>query len=353
MTTASSRHLVRPTWVAVADAPNAPIPPANPAGAIQVALPFQETIFITGGHPDGVSYALKLDEGQVVDVELDRDPEAPPPLLDVFEHIPPADYQPTAHLRRSGATFRFEAPRAGDYLLRIRATPGDSGRYHLALGVPGELLFPVAGGEAGWVRGHFGDPRDRGARKHEGLDIFAPRGTPVVAVHDAVVTRVERTATGGRVIWCEDELRGVTYFYAHLDRQLVRRGEHLAAGDTIGTVGNTGNARSSSPHLHFAAYLPGLVAIDPAPLLAGNETLDAPLLPDSALAGLGSWARTRARTVHLRSAPEQAAQVLAELGEGTVVRLVGAVEEWRRVQLEDGAAGFVANWLLEPFAGTR
>ena len=107
-----------------------------------------------------------------------------------------------------------------------------------------------------------------------------------------------------------------------------------------------------STNSHFGIYRPGTVPTDPTPFLAGAAGALPGLPSDSAVAGLGSWARTRTDAVPLRAAPERSAPVVSQLGQGTVVRLVGAVQEWRRIRLADGTAGFVANWVLEPLAGS-
>jgi peptidoglycan LD-endopeptidase LytH len=78
---------------------------------------------------------------------------------------------------------------------------------------------------------------------------------------------VSKTAIGGYVVWQDDPVRNVSYYYAHLRSQSVQPGQHINAGDEIGTVGNTGNARTTPSHLHFAVYKPGRVAIDPVPFL--------------------------------------------------------------------------------------
>src|SRR5690606_16891056 len=107
-----------------------------------------------------------------------------------------------------------------------------------------------------------------GRRRHDGVDIFAPRGTPVLAAADGVVRDVRVSAVGGKVIWLEAADDDVAYYYAHLDAQLVGVGARVRAGEVIGRVGNTGNARRASPHLHFGVYRRGRrVPTDPTPLL--------------------------------------------------------------------------------------
>ena len=105
-----------------------------------------------------------------------------------------------------------------------------------------------------------------GGRRHEGIDIFAPRGTPVVSTTRGFVTRVGTNRLGGHVV-------GVLgpglewHYYAHLDRfGPIREGDMVQPGDLLGYVGNTGNARGTPPHLHYGVYRGG--ASNPYPRLA-------------------------------------------------------------------------------------
>lgn len=175
----------------------------------------------------------------------------------------------------------------GRYVLRVQPELGLVGTFQLtiegdgATGAPviadaasyralpaSRYIFPVEGRDAGAIRSEWGDPRG-GGRRHEGVDIFAPRGTPVLAATDGVIVSVRHTPIGGKVIWMRPDGEDLELYYAHLDRQDVRPGERVRAGDRIGLVGNTGNARGTSPHLHFGVYRNGgRVAINPDSWLA-------------------------------------------------------------------------------------
>ncbi len=117
----------------------------------------------------------------------------------------------------------------------------------------GELSFPVSGFGTGAVISVFGDRRGN-RRLHQGIDIKAPRGTPVVAVADGFVERIQDGGSGGRQLYLRDG-QGRLFYYAHLDGWSVEEFAAVKAGDTLGTVGNTGNASATLPHLHFEVLL--------------------------------------------------------------------------------------------------
>lgn len=112
------------------------------------------------------------------------------------------------------------------------------------------VVFPVAGSKSK-IKDLWGARRAGGTRKHKGIDIHAQKGTPVVAITDGVIVEKDHTLIGGKTLWLKSKTHGWTAYYAHLDRQIVKEGQYVRKGQVIGTVGNTGNARSTPPHLHF------------------------------------------------------------------------------------------------------
>jgi murein DD-endopeptidase MepM/ murein hydrolase activator NlpD len=115
--------------------------------------------------------------------------------------------------------------------------------------------FPVAG--LAWWTDDWHACRDGCRRLHKGLDIFARHGTPLVAVADGVVTQRTRGGLAGIGVEITDS-RNIEYFYAHLSGWAdgLRRGTKVRRGQVIGYIGNTGNAISTPPHLHFE-FQPG------------------------------------------------------------------------------------------------
>lgn len=128
------------------------------------------------------------------------------------------------------------------------------------------LPVPVEGVAARRIAATFGAPRGRD-RRHAGLDIFAARGTPVRSATRGLVVSIRDAGLGGRQVWILGPARE-RYYYAHLDEWTpgLRVGDVVAAGDPLGAVGDTGNARGTPPHLHFGIYGSG-GARDPLPLL--------------------------------------------------------------------------------------
>lgn len=136
------------------------------------------------------------------------------------------------------------------------------------------LVFPVAGLKAK-IGSFWGAVRDGGKRKHEGIDIFAAKNTPVVAVTDGIISAVGNGGIGGKTVWLRSTGSKYSYYYAHLDTQLVRRGQRVKKGQILGRVGNTGNARNTPPHLHFGVYT-SRGAVDPLPYVKGTKKMPIP-----------------------------------------------------------------------------
>ncbi len=118
--------------------------------------------------------------------------------------------------------------------------------------VPGRQVLPVAGATASdWNHRTFWHHPWGKSGVHKGIDIFAPRGTPVVASTGGVVIGAGDLSRGGRVVSVLGPKWRVHY-YAHLQERSVRRGAVVRRGERIGTVGNTGNAVGKPSHLHYA-----------------------------------------------------------------------------------------------------
>lgn len=147
-----------------------------------------------------------------------------------------------------------------------------------AMPKPQALPVPVEGVRQRALRDTWHGARSEG-RKHEGIDIFAKRGTPVLSSTEGIVTQVGTNRLGGLVVWVLGP-GGQRHYYAHLEGYAdVEAGMRIEAGRVLGYVGNSGNARGTPPHLHYGVYDTG-GAINPYPLLKADPALIAPATTD-------------------------------------------------------------------------
>ena len=159
------------------------------------------------------------------------------------------------------SAFSFDIEESGNYILRLQPELLAGGDYELSITSGPSLGFPVSGNKAR-IGSFWGAGRDGGKRSHEGIDIFAPKRTPVVAAADGYITSVKEGGIGGKTVWLRLQDKNISLYYAHLDEQLVSMGQFVKKGEVLGLVGNTGNAKTTPPHLHFGIYTYG-GAIDP------------------------------------------------------------------------------------------
>lgn len=122
-------------------------------------------------------------------------------------------------------------------------------------------VFPVVGGAA--FSNDWGGPRP-GGRRHQGIDLFATTGTPVVAISDGTLFRVGWNRVGGWRFWLRDRW-GNEFYHAHLSAfaPAAKEGAAVKAGTVIGFVGNTGDAKTTPPHVHFEIHPGGGDPIPP------------------------------------------------------------------------------------------
>ncbi|MDA9918403.1 peptidoglycan DD-metalloendopeptidase family protein [Erythrobacter sp.] len=118
----------------------------------------------------------------------------------------------------------------------------------------GDIRMPVRGVQSAELSDTFFDERGGGARKHEAIDIMADDGTAVVAAAPGTIAKLHQSGPGGNSIYVRSEDRLTIYYYAHLNSYAsgLREGQTIRTGQDLGTVGSTGNADPSAPHLHFA-----------------------------------------------------------------------------------------------------
>lgn len=168
-------------------------------------------------------------------------------LLLLFLFALSACVWPRSSQQDPGSDAPDESPGTGwthwDEYTRLLAQPPDS-----------KLLMPVRGIRVRQVADTFMAPRP-GGRLHEGQDIFAPRGTPIHSATEGLVIRMGYGQLGGLYVMVLGP-GGRRYYYAHLDQHAdgLQEGDRVTPQTLQGYVGNTGNARTTPPHLHFGVY---------------------------------------------------------------------------------------------------
>jgi murein DD-endopeptidase MepM/ murein hydrolase activator NlpD len=135
---------------------------------------------------------------------------------------------------------------------------------------PSTLQLPVAGIPEQKITNSWQAPRE-GGRQHQGIDIFAPKGTAVQSTTRGVIWKVGQNRLGGNAVWVLGP-GGQIHYYAHLDHFApIKPRDRVAEGAVLGYVGNTGNARGTPPHLHYGIYSLHGQAINPYPLLSHKK----------------------------------------------------------------------------------
>jgi murein DD-endopeptidase MepM/ murein hydrolase activator NlpD len=170
-------------------------------------------------------------------------------------HVASAAARPVGTAGSGEQRIEWQVLEPCDYIVRVQPELLRTGTVNVTLRAEPLLAFPVTGLDTRAIQSGFGAERDGGARAHRGVDIFAARGTDAVAAVDGWVTRVDATRRGGNVVWITPVFGDLRLYYAHLDTQLVEAGQFVRRGEVIGTVGNTGNAATTPPHLHFGVYV--------------------------------------------------------------------------------------------------
>ncbi len=234
-------------------------------------------------------------------------------------------------------TLQYEVKKDGNLLLRLQPELLTSVDYKLVITSGPSLGFPVAMSFHPKIGSFWGASRDAGARSHEGIDIFGAFRTPVIAAADGVVTSVTLNRLGGKVVFMRPYGKDYSLYYAHLDTQLVEEGQRVKTGDTLGFMGNTGNAKNTPTHLHFGLYASG-GAVDPLPFV--NRNRPEPAIINASLSRLKEFVRCN-KTTLLNNATGKDAVKISTVQKNTIVQVKAATGNWYKVLLPDETQGYL------------
>jgi len=144
---------------------------------------------------------------------------------------------------------------------------------------------------------------------------------------------------GGKQVWLREGAFKNSFYYAHLDSINVSVAEKVSIGDTLGFVGNTGNARTTTPHLHFGIYSGG-TAIDPLPFIRRTRRKKVKLEKPS------SVGYVVAQEANVRLGPSIKGKKLRTLDKGDTITILGRTANWYHAKLPLGSQGFVYHFLV-------
>ncbi len=308
-----------------------------------VTLPYQELGYFDPNDPSALGLRFPVQEGQQLIISLSSISEP-----DIKFFIDLFDIRSDGTLSRNVSaaenhSISEKITRDGIKALRIQPELLKGGVFELQIDFTGSIAFPIPEKSSLNISSFFGDARDAGGRKHEGVDVFAPRGTPVVAVDDGRVSRVGNNRLGGKTVSLY--ANNYSFYYAHLDSQLVNMGQRVNAGDTLGLVGNTGNAITTAPHLHFGIYATGRRSVDPLYFFRNAPDLAPIDFSDST--EIGNYGRIKGNLANIRQAPNTESNILTQLQRNNVLHIDGKTGDWYRVKLPDNLRGFISASLLD------
>lgn len=303
---------------------------------LTVTIPYKETGYFPSEKIRATAIKFDVKRGEKLSITLKKKPlDNFNVYVDLWEVKPNDNKKLLSYADTSGNPFTHEIDEDGTYLLRLQPELLSAGEYTLTVLNGPSLAFPVKNGRIG---SFWGADRDDGFRRHEGVDIFAPKRTPALAAADGTVSRVTVNKLGGKVVFFKPTGKNYTLYYAHLDEQSVTEGQRMQKGDTLGLVGNTGNAMTTSPHLHFGIYTFG-GAINPITFINPVAAKPAPI--SGSLTNLGKYIRNT-RSLNLTETTTAKAKPIQELPSNTLLEVVSATDKYYKVVLPDGTPGFIS-----------
>lgn len=316
--------------------------------SLQIELPYFSTGDFT---PRGFliySYNVNLNPGEELEIELEATSPQPMVFIDLFlkQNDSVKSYKSIASAAYKESKLTYEIKETGTYKIIVQPAMEANSPFVLKIKKSPVYLFPVSGAGNKNMQSFWGAGRDAGRRSHEGIDIFASRGTPVVAAIDGHITSSGEKGLGGKQVWLRDPKRSQSLYYAHLDSIKPISGRSVKRGDTLGYVGNTGNARTTAPHLHFGIYKNYQGAIDPLYHIFQIENPEFNARPDTLK--LFSM-KVTGNTANLRDKPSSNGSIIIGNSKlNDTLMLLGKSNDWYHIRTLKNQAAFIHENLVAP-----
>ena len=306
---------------------------------LQIKLPFKDRGYFSAEAVPAVAYTFAATKGQKISISMSQKPAENFRIYVDLLSFENQKMKSLAFIDTVKNAVEYEISNTGDYMIRLQPELLTSGEYTLEINYGPSLAYPIKTTSRNNIQSFFGDGRDANTRKHEGIDMFAPRLTPVIAAAEGTVTRVNENNLGGKVVWMRPNGKDYTLYYAHLDKQIAIEGQQVAIGDTLGLMGNTGNAKTTAPHLHFGIYASG-GAVDPFPYV--NPVIKPLPVVTASATNFNATMRTN-RSTPIYAMAEAGGVTIANLPPNAIVKVNSANRDWYRVVLPDGTEGFLQS----------
>jgi murein DD-endopeptidase MepM/ murein hydrolase activator NlpD len=303
--------------------------------SLNISLPYGEKGTFNPLKEAAYSYNLNLQEGEVLVAEVIKD-SSQRVFIDLFQ-----DNKNEKRSELNQHRLEYAIQSSGIYKLIIQPEIAANSNFFISITKKPQYNFPVAGKSNGAIGSFWGMEREGGKRRHEGIDIFAHKGTPVVAVTDGIIGFTGERGIGGKQVWLRDGIFGKSLYCAHLDSINVQSGLRVKTGDTLGFVGNTGNAKFTPPHLHFGIYK-ATGAVNPLPYVYKAEQI----LPENYPADFKTTLLKVKSTANLRQGPSLNYSVLGRLNSNTTIILLGQHKEWLHIITPQGNKAFLHKSLV-------
>ncbi|MEJ7586096.1 MAG: M23 family metallopeptidase [Ferruginibacter sp.] len=302
---------------------------------IAVPLPYKENGYFAADRPESTGLQFNAKRGELLTIEVSATPADKKFLFaDLFSSVDGVTRYMQS-IDTNSNLLRYNVKENTNFILRLQPEVLQSGSYILTITTGPSLAYPAPSATKNRIISVWGDGRDRGARKHEGVDISGTLRTPLLAIGDGYVSRVTENNLGGKVIFIRDANSNESWYYAHLDSQIATNGQRVRAGDIIGLMGNTGNARFTSPHLHFGIYTSS-GAVDPLPYINPVAAAPRPVIASTAVLGklMRIWESGAGLSFTWKRAKEKPV-------ENTPVRITAATNNLYKAILPTGETRFI------------
>tara|TARA_A100000171_G_C2139511_1_gene153605 strand:+ start:3911 stop:5047 length:1137 start_codon:yes stop_codon:yes gene_type:complete len=307
--------------------------------SIIVTLPYAESGVFSENAFNVYSYDVQLQEGEKLIVSVQKQPDSTQIFIEVFQK--PKDSTKTLKLLKASEPGSSELTHTisnyGYYKITVQSEMKRAAPFQLKIYTQPTYGFPVSGAGNKNVQSLWAASRDGGKRSHEGIDIFAPRGTPLIAITDGRITSTGDRGLGGKQVWLRDGLFGKTMYYAHLDSIHVAEGQRVKLGDTIGFVGNTGNAETTEPHLHFGIYKGSTGPVNPYPYVKQTE------IPEITTLNTKTRGVINRNKTSIHQGPSSALDEVGIVSKNDTISILGQYGSWFHIVAKDTLKGYVSR----------